>query len=215
MMAKSKRSEETRERLLSTAAEHFAQKGFWQARVHDICAEAGVNQAAVSYHFGGKYELYVSSLKYALELANAQFPLPTDSSIPAEEGLHSFLTAMLQRIFDESDGSLFPRMMLKEMAEPSEAHEEILRDLIASERDALDSIIREILGSEATLEDVMISHLSVVALFQFFNFSRAIRQLIVKKKRRPHPSVDSIIEHTVSFALAGLRAKRREIDNRG
>lgn len=211
MTIKTKKSEETCERLLKVAAEHFAAHGFRQARVADICHEAEANQAAVSYHFGGKYELYVSSLQHALEIANAKYPLPADSSLPAEERLHQFISAACHRIFDDSDGSLFPKMMVKEMAEPTDALETILADLIAIERDTLLAIIRDILGAKATDEDVMFTHLSVVSLFQFFNFSRSIRQLLQRKMRKLPPNVDHIIEHTVSFALAGIHHKQAEI----
>jgi len=215
MVMKMKKAEGTRERLLGTAAEHFADHGYAQARVHDICEQAGANQAAVSYHFGGKYELYVSALRYSLELAQEKFPLADDVSLPTEERLSNFLHAMCHRIFDEGTGSLFPKMMVKEMAEPTEALETILVELIAQQRDTLRAIITDILGPKATEEDIMFTHLSVVGLFQFFNFSRSIRQLIVRKKRRQPPDVNKVIHHTVLFALAGIHDKQLEIAARG
>lgn len=214
MQIRTKKSEVTRERILSVAAEHFAAHGYHQARVADICQKAEANQAAVSYHFGGKYELYEESLRYALELANAKFPLPVDQTIQAEERLKLFLTAVCQRIFDESEGSLFPRMMVKEMADPTEALETILRDLVANERDTIIGIVREILGPKATEEDIILSHLSIVALFQFFNFSRSIRQLLQRKMRKLPPNVEHVIDHTVGFALAGIHHKQAEIASR-
>ncbi|WP_309399284.1 CerR family C-terminal domain-containing protein [Cerasicoccus maritimus] len=211
MTIKTKKSEETCERLLKVAAEHFAAQGYRQARVADICHEAEANQAAVSYHFGGKYELYESSLKHALEIASAKFPLPCDESLPPEERLRQFLSAACRRIFDESEGSLFPKMMVKEMAEPTEALETILRDLVAKERDIIIGIVREILGPKATEEDLILSHLSIVALFQFFNFSRSIRQMLQRKLRKEPPNIEHVIQHTVGFALAGLHHKQAEI----
>ncbi|MGE9294687.1 MAG: TetR/AcrR family transcriptional regulator, partial [Puniceicoccales bacterium] len=87
MTTKTRKSEETRERLLHVAAAHFAARGYRQTRVADICQEAEINQAAVSYHFGGKYELYEQSLRFALDLAQEAFPLPSDESLPPEERL--------------------------------------------------------------------------------------------------------------------------------
>ncbi|WP_309385869.1 TetR/AcrR family transcriptional regulator [Cerasicoccus frondis] len=214
MITKTKKAEDTCERLLNAGAEHFALHGFRQTRVQDICQIADANQAAVSYHFGGKYELYVSCLRHALKIASSKYPLPSDSTLPAEKRLEQLMTALCRRIFDDGDGSLFPKLIVKEMAEPTEALETILADLIAHERDTLIGIVRDSLGPQATDEDVMLTHLSVVALFQFYNFSRSIRQLMERKKRKLPPNVDLTINHTVSFALAGIRSKRAEIEAR-
>ena len=209
-----KKSEETRERLLNVASEHFAAKGYRQTRVADICREAEANQASISYHFRGKYELYLSTLHHALGLASKKFPLLPESDKSIEERLKGFLSTMLYRIFDPSEGSLFPRMLVKEMAEPTEALDTIMRELIENERNVLRSIVRDSLGPTATEEDIMLTHISMVSLFQFFNFSRSIRELVARKKKRLPPDIEVTIAHTVSFAIAGLNQKIAEIEAR-
>ena len=56
---------DTRERLLHAAAEMFAEHGYRDARVRDICQRAGANIAAVNYHFGDKQRLYQEALHHA------------------------------------------------------------------------------------------------------------------------------------------------------
>ena len=48
---------ETRERILDVAERLFADSGFASTSLRDITAEAGVNLAAVNYHFGSKEAL--------------------------------------------------------------------------------------------------------------------------------------------------------------
>ncbi|MEK6554114.1 MAG: TetR family transcriptional regulator [Bdellovibrionota bacterium] len=48
----------TKERLVKTSRELFAQKGFEASSVKEIAENADVNVALVSYHFGGKEGLY-------------------------------------------------------------------------------------------------------------------------------------------------------------
>ena len=55
----------TRERLLRAATRLFADNGYRGASVRDICNLAGANPGAVSYHFGGKRQLYRAVLRRA------------------------------------------------------------------------------------------------------------------------------------------------------
>lgn len=47
-----------REKLLKSARKIFAQKGFEAASVRQICDDAGVNAALISYYFGGKDKIF-------------------------------------------------------------------------------------------------------------------------------------------------------------
>lgn len=48
----------TRQRILEAALDLFGERGLGGTTVRDIAARAKVNVAAISYHFGGKDELY-------------------------------------------------------------------------------------------------------------------------------------------------------------
>lgn len=56
-------AEDTRERLIHAATQLFAQKGFDGASVKELAQAAGVNVSLVSYHFGGKENLYRTCLE--------------------------------------------------------------------------------------------------------------------------------------------------------
>lgn len=53
----------TRDRILHTAIGLFAKHGFEGCSVKMICDQAGVNISSVSYHFGGKDQLYQECLR--------------------------------------------------------------------------------------------------------------------------------------------------------
>src|SRR5437762_13422393 len=50
-------SDHTRAAILNAAERLYAERGFGDVTLRDIVAEAGVNLAAVNYHFGSKDEL--------------------------------------------------------------------------------------------------------------------------------------------------------------
>ena len=57
-----KKSEITREKILEVAEEHFAEKGFFGARVDEIADSADVNKRMLYSHFGSKEGLYTAIL---------------------------------------------------------------------------------------------------------------------------------------------------------
>lgn len=61
---------ETRERILDVAERLFADSGFASTSLRDITAEAGVNLAAVNYHFGSKESLLVAILERRIRPVN-------------------------------------------------------------------------------------------------------------------------------------------------
>src|SRR5256885_1531113 len=76
-------SEDTREKLVSSATRLFAQRGFDGVSVKELADVAGVNVSLVSYHFGGKENLYRACLeKFGMErLAVAQRVLQPPRSL--------------------------------------------------------------------------------------------------------------------------------------
>lgn len=79
---------DTRTKLIETATPLFADKGLAGVSVRELAHAAGANVAAVSYHFGGKEELYHAVLEYQFEpIAAALERLKTMPSLPPVERL--------------------------------------------------------------------------------------------------------------------------------
>jgi len=57
---------ETRARLLDAARRLFAERGFEDVTVREICREAGANLALVNYYFGDKLGLYLEVVNQAI-----------------------------------------------------------------------------------------------------------------------------------------------------
>ena len=54
---------DTKEQILNVAERQFGEKGFAGTTLRGVIKEAGVNIAAVHYHFGSKEELFVAAIR--------------------------------------------------------------------------------------------------------------------------------------------------------
>lgn len=130
-------SGEIRARILSEATASFAAKGYQRTSVRDITSAAGVNVAAVSYHFGSKADLYREVLRQAL-----QCPQQPSSSVetPGLLSRTDWLRHLIAGIFDSFDaheGSALQSILAHEQTEPSGVLGPVLGDLLRPRHDAL------------------------------------------------------------------------------
>ena len=111
------------ERLLTAGLVVFAERGFREATVRDICARAGTNISAIRYYFTSKEMLYREVLAYSFREADRKYPQAafSDESLPASDRLKIFIRNLLMRLLDESDLGFHARLMAREIAEPTEA----------------------------------------------------------------------------------------------
>jgi len=105
----------TRERLLESAVSLFAENGYRGAAIRDICDLARANPGAVSYHFGGKRQLYRAVLRQAVErLAAPPPPSPAPVDAPLSVRLQAVVRLLGQR-FDRNP--LAVRLLVRDLAD--------------------------------------------------------------------------------------------------
>jgi TetR/AcrR family transcriptional regulator, regulator of cefoperazone and chloramphenicol sensitivity len=121
----------TRERILDAALDLFGERGPSGTTVRDIAKRANVNVAAISYHFGGKDELYravathVTGLIHGRVMAGAGRYLSTLPASPAAafEALQALLETIVDVIVGPEEMRRVARFILREQMEPTEAFE--------------------------------------------------------------------------------------------
>src|SRR3954449_8361048 len=117
----------TKARLLEAAGEEFAEKGFESARVRSICRRAGVNLAAVNYHFGDKERLYVETVMEAHRCGTELLPESVfQEGGPADQlrrYIHHFLSNVLAL---RGHPRWHHTLMLREMLQPTLASDTLV-----------------------------------------------------------------------------------------
>ena len=89
-------------RLLESACEVFADKGYRDATVAEICECAGANIAAVNYYFGSKDTLYVEAWRLSFQRSLETYPADGGiaASASAEQRLRGRISSIIRRFAD-------------------------------------------------------------------------------------------------------------------
>jgi len=152
-------SELTRQALVAAATDVFAESGFAAGSVRVITQKAKANQAAITYHFGGKEGLYQAVLRNALAAFNEHALLDEEAAatLPRDEALRLFLRQSLRPMARRDRFSRYLRIFTWESVSPSDA----FRGFIAGARLPMlvlaEAIVRRYLPSEADPESVTVA----------------------------------------------------------
>jgi AcrR family transcriptional regulator len=198
----------TRQALLAAAGRVFAEHGYGNTTVRQICREAGANVAAVNYHFGGKERLYLEVIRQVHSQAVSKYPLDLDLGPAAgpEERLRAFVRSFLFRVFDPGPSAWMVKLIALEMINPSVALDSLVRERIRPMAEALTGIVREMLGSRADAERVRLHGLSVVSQCLFYAHCRSMVRKLYPDLKLGFEEVERLADHIVQFSLAALRA---------
>ncbi|TPG04095.1 TetR/AcrR family transcriptional regulator [Rhodanobacter glycinis] len=122
----------TKERILGAAEVLFAQRGFDGASLRQLTTAAGVNLAAVNYHFGSKDKLVEQVFRRRLDALNAsRLTALAKVAGAADTTLEDVLDAYIRPALDlshDGSGSLFMRVLARAFAE----HDDTLRQFLSA-----------------------------------------------------------------------------------
>jgi AcrR family transcriptional regulator len=200
-----------RARILAAASDEFERKGYRDATIRAICTAAGVNVAAVNYHFSSKRELFDDVLEaWYMERAE-RYPLPEPGGRP-EKRLAAYISAYVRRML--GSGPRTPaavlrrnRVFLTEFL-AGDPESRVFRRCVVGELDLLRDIVAGLLGPEGGSSTLM----NLCA-------QSVLGQLAAHAMSRLHPATealfptvtpaDDLARLLTDFSLAGIRAMHR------
>jgi AcrR family transcriptional regulator len=200
---------QTRERLLSVAAQLFAEQGFNNVTIREICQVAGANLAAVNYHFRDKLGLYKEVVEMA---ANAVHQSKVDlieaaEPLTPEERLRTYIRLMLHRLLDPEEDSWMDKLIAREMIDPTPALDLIVEKGIKPTSRRLGGMVAELLHTSLDDNRVWQCFLSIQAQCLFYKSSKPITARMAPPGFKYTPElIDALAEHVYQFSLAGIRA---------
>lgn len=197
----------TKERILGAAEALFARHGFEGASLRQLTTAAGVNLAAVNYHFGSKDRLIEEVFRRRLDQLNgrrmaALQKIAGDPDATVEDVLAAFIAPALELSHDGS-GSLFMRVLARAFAE----HDDTLRKFLSEN---YGHVMRQFTAEFARL----LPHLSKEELYWRVDLvtgslTHAMSGfgMIQRKSDVPeHQHREQTAAHLIRFAAAGLKS---------
>jgi len=199
---------ETRRQLLEAAGEVFAEVGFRDATVREICRRAGANIAAINYHFGDKEALYTEVLRYAHQKAFEKYPplldVPADAA--PERKLRAFVHSLLLRIFDKGPTAWHGKLMSREMIEPTTALNSLVEERFRPMSVQLRAIVAQIIGRDAGDEHVRMCAFSVVSQSVFYHHCRPVMcRLHPDLENMDARRIEQLADHITKFSIAAMK----------
>jgi AcrR family transcriptional regulator len=196
-------SQETRRKLIDAAGQVFAARGLHAATLQEITDRAGVNKAAVNYHFRDKLELYAAVVRHCVSFRAE--PAPEEMTGPPEKRLRALIAHIIREILDPSKPRWRAAIIIHELAQPTAALDAVMDELIAPRCQLQRDIVRRLLGPRASEEKVARATVSIIAQCLIYMHDRRIIARLHPILSQDDSKPEEIARHIAEFSLAALR----------
>jgi AcrR family transcriptional regulator len=203
---------ETRTRILDAAEELFMQHGFEGTSMRQLTSRAGVNLAAVNYHFGSKDALIEAVFRRRLDPMNAARiaeleALEKDGRAAAPEAIiRAFVGPSLRMIEDgKSGGRNFIRLLGRTYTDPAKGIRALIGQMYAPAMERYKRALQRALPQMPADELVWRMHFMFGTLAYTLAATDTV-QLIAGCKPEDRYDARLLEERLTAFLAAGLHA---------
>jgi AcrR family transcriptional regulator len=215
-MAAMDAKQDTKQLILDAAEMLFASRGYHATSIRAITGKAGVNIAAVNYHFGTKTSLLEAVFERRLVPLN-RIRIERLNSVResakrmgrkplSEDVLKAFVEPMLQTAMASHGASAFMSIVQQAFTSPDNTAREVFMRLVKPVLELFLGTLRE------ALPDVPDNSLKWKLLFAMGAITHTMRTGLIKQSRSPFPfsppegDPDMICDMLVRFLAAGMEA---------
>jgi len=199
---------ETRTRILDAAEELFMLHGFEGTSMRLLTAKAGVNLAAVNYHFGSKHALIEALFRRRLDPMNAEriAALERLEDPSADNIIRAFIRPSLRLIEDAKGGGRnFIRLLGRTYSEPAKTVRALIGQMYAPAMERYKAALQRALPQMPADELVWRMHFMFGTLAYTLAATDTV-QLIAGCKPEDRYDARLLEERLTTFLAAGLHA---------
>src|SRR4051812_8892226 len=208
---------ETRTRILDAAEALFMQHGFEATSMRNLTANAGVNLAALNYHFGSKHALVEAVFRRRLDPMNAARiaeldKLETEGGVASTEAIiRAFISPGLRLMADGKDGGRnFTRLLGRTYTEPNKLVRQLIGQMYAPAMQRYKAALERALPQMPREELVWRMHFMFGTLAYTLAATDTV-QLIAGCKPEDRYDARLLEERLSAFLAAGLNAPLKNV----
>jgi AcrR family transcriptional regulator len=183
------RGDTTREGLIQAAIEVFGRDGFTAASTRAISEAAGVNQALIGYHFGGKQDLYLAALRFIagnvtarmgplVEAIEAELEVPVGARASrraaerARAALQDLVAAFVGMLASD-ESAAWARLILREQQNPSDGFDVLYNGFMHRLLSATSRLVARARDLDPTADECKLTAITILGQAMVFRAARA------------------------------------------
>lgn len=205
-VSKRRAAEPTREKLIEAAGFVFAERGYHDATIREICRRARANVAAVNYTFGDKLGLYTEVLRESMRGSQlVALTAALDPNLPPEETVRGIIRARLMSLCGRGRPDWAFRIVMHEFSHPTPAISRVVEDGMRPVYERMRKAVGEILGLPVEHEATRLSVNSIVGQIIFYAISKPVLSRLQPELKLAPEQLERIANHIAEFSLAYLK----------
>lgn len=204
---------DTRERILRAATIHISAEGYAGASVRAITQDAGVNLAAINYHFGSKLELMKAVVRYHVNPVNEDRMRRLEAlrkrfgkgAIPVPELVEALMRPMALLLKDRSpeEARAILRFSGRLLADSRELWAEVIQEVFF---DFVSNFIVELSRSLPSLPDQVLLQRWQLMIGTMIGTLSTYPMKLGRPTETDNSDFNTVITRLKYFAVAGLTA---------
>lgn len=209
------RGAETRRRLIRAGLELFGACDFDNVTTRQLAEAAGVNLAAIPYHFGTKEKLHLAVAEHIVtSIADALADdLEAIRRCVADEGaetedllqaLHSFIVSFAREILGSDDAAARAGFILRQQLSPGAAFDVLYQGVMHDAHRTLTALVARILGAEPGSPRMVRRAHAILGQVLFF---RMAREVVLRELDTDRIDAGQVGEEIAVQTVVGLRAE--------
>ena len=205
--------ESTKIKILNTAEALFADQGFARTSIRQIVQEAGVNIAAINYHFGNKETLYIEVLRNVFEdIQKERLELLDEARSEGKLTLEAVISAFASPVFNlPNEGAQhLTRLIMRRMMDATAGdRKDVYQSVFKPTRDAFLKALAECLPDDDENELYWHFHFMISALVSMVCQCDLLD--LVSENKIKTKNLDGFCEHYISYVCAAINARKVKV----
>lgn len=170
------------DRLLNVAIDQFGRQGLEGASTRAIAAAAGTAMSSITYHYGGKWGLYLAAARHIAERMGERMAPALAAAdarggeAPGPEAAAAEVLAIIDRFVEvmvHPDSAAWARFIVREQMEPTEAFDILYGGGMGRLVDRLSALVVRAAGGRCDAAEARLKVIAIVGQALVFRVARA------------------------------------------